>query len=63
MLSTQVEALKLKPNTKYFYQWRYRQNDKTAPVRAACSVCALLPHGCCMHTRGSSEQRSNASGS
>ena len=29
----QVEARKLKPNTKFFYQWRYRQNDKTAPVR------------------------------
>ena len=28
----QVEARKLKPKTKYYYQFRYRQNDKTAPV-------------------------------
>ncbi len=29
----QVEARGLKPNTKFFYQWRYRQNDRKAPVR------------------------------
>lgn len=34
----QVEARGLKPNTKYFYQFRYRQNDKTAPVRAWSST-------------------------
>jgi hypothetical protein len=28
-----VEARGLKPNTVYFYQWRYRKNDKAAPVR------------------------------
>jgi phosphodiesterase/alkaline phosphatase D-like protein len=28
----QVEARKLKPNTKFHYQFRYRQNDRTEPV-------------------------------
>ena len=36
----QVEARGLKPNTKYFYQFRYRQNDKAAPVRAAAACAA-----------------------
>jgi hypothetical protein len=34
----QVEARGLKPNTKFFYQFRYRQNGKAAPVRAAAHL-------------------------
>jgi hypothetical protein len=37
----QVEARGLKPNTKYFYQFRYRQNDRKAPVRATWTECCL----------------------
>jgi alkaline phosphatase D len=38
-----VEARKLKPNTKYFYQWRYRQNDKTKPVYSPIGRTTTLP--------------------
>ena len=34
----QVEARGLKPNTKFFYQFRYRANGKAAPVRAVANV-------------------------
>jgi PhoD-like phosphatase, N-terminal domain len=30
----QVEARGLKPNTVFYYQWRYRKNDRAEPVRA-----------------------------
>ena len=29
----QVEARGLKPNTVFYYQWRYRQNNRAEPVR------------------------------
>ena len=39
----QVEARKLKPNTKLFYQWRYRQNDRAEPVRCCRHSCCSAP--------------------
>lgn len=39
----QVEARGLKPNTKYFYQWRYRQNDRKAPVYSTIGRTRTLP--------------------
>jgi phosphodiesterase/alkaline phosphatase D-like protein len=38
-----VEARGLKPNTKYFYQWRYRQNDRKAPVYSTTGRTRTLP--------------------
>ena len=38
-----MEARKLKPNTKYFYQWRYRQNDKKAPVYSPIGRTRTIP--------------------
>ena len=38
-----MEARGLKPNTKYFYQWRYRQNDRKAPVYSTIGRTRTLP--------------------
>jgi alkaline phosphatase D len=41
--TVKVEARGLKPNTKYFYQWRYRQNDRKAPVYSTIGRTRTLP--------------------
>jgi alkaline phosphatase D len=41
--TVKVEAKKLKPNTKYFYQFRYRQNDKATPVYSVIGRTRTLP--------------------
>jgi alkaline phosphatase D len=41
--TSKVEARGLKPNTMYFYQWRYRKNDKAAPVYSQVGRTRTLP--------------------
>jgi alkaline phosphatase D len=41
--TVKVEARKLKPKTKFFYQFRYRQNDRTAPVYSPIGRTQTLP--------------------
>ena len=48
----QVEARKLKPKTKYYYQFRYRQNDRTALVRTTARRGPLTLLFCCLCTAG-----------